>query len=247
MCEFETYGNTLLGSPWEDNQYLFESEDEIMNEQEQRQQALTITEQAQSFVIATQQDYSNAAEVCKDIKARIKDIEEYWKPLKEAAAKQHKDICAKEKELLNPFTSAEQDIKGKMTAWQRQKLEEERILREEQERFRREEAERLLAEAVKAEKEGMAENADYLVEMAEQAKNIVFEQPKQVKTAGTAVKTVWKAKIINEKIVPIELNGMLLRPIDTALINKLAVNSKGSIKIPGVEFYEDVQIAVSRG
>jgi trimethylamine:corrinoid methyltransferase-like protein len=26
MSEFEVYGNTLPGSPWEDNQYLFESE-----------------------------------------------------------------------------------------------------------------------------------------------------------------------------------------------------------------------------
>jgi hypothetical protein len=32
MCEFETYGNTLLGSPWEDTRYLFESEDEEMQD-----------------------------------------------------------------------------------------------------------------------------------------------------------------------------------------------------------------------
>jgi Fe2+ transport system protein B len=31
MCEFELYGNTLPNSPWEDNRYLFESEDEYMD------------------------------------------------------------------------------------------------------------------------------------------------------------------------------------------------------------------------
>jgi predicted phosphohydrolase len=218
-----------------------------MNEQEQRQQALTITEQAKSFTISNQQDYNNAAEICKDIKAKIKTIEDYWKELKDKAYKAWKDICAKEKELLDPYTKAETEIKSKMTAWQRQKLEEERLLREEQERFRKEEAERLLKAAEEAQQEGMTEHADFLVEEAAKVETMKFEQPKQEKTAGTAVKTVWKARIVNEKLVPVELNGMLLRPIDTVLINKLAVSSKGSIKIPGVEFYEDVQIAVSRG
>jgi hypothetical protein len=247
MSEFAMWGNTSPGSPYEDNRYLFESEDEGTNEQEQRQEGLTLIPQAKAIIISNQQDYNNAAELCKDIKAKIKQIEDYWKGLKDNAYKAWKDICTKEKELLSPFTNAESEIKGKMTAWQRQKMEEERQQREEQERRKREEAEMLLQEAAKADAEGNAERSEFMLEAAESVQNMKFEQPKAVKTAGTSVKTVWKARIINENIVPVELNGMLIRPIDTALINKLAVSSKGTFKIPGVEFYEDISIAVSRG
>lgn len=65
--------------------------------------------------------------------------------------------------------------------------------------------------------------------------------------SGSAVKTTWKARIINEKIVPVEMNGMVIRPVDTALLDKLAKGSKGMMKIAGVEFYEDMSISVSRG
>jgi hypothetical protein len=214
---------------------------------EQKESAGVIISQAQSFVVKNQQDYDNAAEICKDIKIRIKQVEEYWKPLKEAAAKHHKDICAKEKELLSPFTAAETEIKGKMVAYQKQKLEEERLLKEEQERFRKEEEARLLALAVKAEQEGKTEHSEFLMEQAEEIHTAVFELPKQVKTIGTAVKTTWKARVINESLVPVSIAGALIRPVDLKVLNDFARASKGNMAIPGVEFYEDINISVSRG
>lgn len=225
-------------------------EDKVLYEVEETKQkdwAAIAVQQSKILSVATQQDYDNAAELCKDIKSRIKQIEDYWKPLKEKAYGAWKDICSKEKQLLSPFTKAESDIKAKMTTFQRQKLEEERLLREEQERWKREEAERLLQEATKAEQAGNDEHAEYLVEVAEQTQNMQFKQPKQVKTAGTAVKTTWKARVINEKLVPVEIMGAMIRPIDTKVLDKLAKASKGNMQIPGVEFYEDIQVAVSRG
>jgi hypothetical protein len=134
-----------------------------------------------------------------------------------------------------------------MTEFQRQKLEEERLQREEQERWKREEAERLLKAAAEAEENGQVEHAEYLIEMAEQTQHAVFKEPKQHKTVGTARKIVWKARVVNESLVPVEFAGAILRPVDTVMLDKLAKASKGSMKIPGVEFYEDIQIAVSRG
>ena len=218
-----------------------------MNELEQKQQALTITEQANTFVIVTQLDYNNAVEVCKDIKAKIKTVEEYWKPLKDNAHAAHKAICGKETELLAPFTKAENAIKTKMTTFQRKLMEEQRIQREEQERFRREESERLMKAAEEAQQGGMEEHADYLVEEAAKVEVMKFEQPRQEKTAGTAVKKVWKARITNDAIVPAYAKGMCIRKVDEAMLNRLAGLVKGKSDIPGVEFYEDVQIAVSRG
>ncbi len=242
----ETVGISTVVSTYIVQNAYFE-EDENMNEQEQQEQGLTILQQAGACEVANQQDYNNAAEVCKDIKVRIKAIEDYWKDLKDKAYKAWKDICAKEKELLDPYTKAESFIKGKMTAWQRQKMEEERAQREEQERRKREESELLLKEAAKADGEGDTERAGFMFEAAEQVQNMKFEQPKQEKTAGTAVKTVWKARVVNASLVPISIAGAIIRPIDEKVLNDLARASKGNMAIPGVEFYEDIQIAVSRG
>jgi hypothetical protein len=221
--------------------------EEVMNEQEQRAQALTITQQANTFIVTTQQDYDNAAEICKDIKVKIKTIEEYWKDLKDKAYKAWKDICNKENELLSPYTKAESGIKSKMVVWQKQKMEEERAIREQQERQKREESEMLLKEAVKADEEGNKDRADFMFEAAENVSNVQIKQPAQVKTAGTAVKKIWKARVINAELVPISIAGAVIRPIDEKVLNDLAKASKGNMAIPGVEFYEDINIAVSRG
>lgn len=236
-------GNSV-NNGWE---YDFEREMEYMNELEQVQQGLAITEQAKSFIISNQQDYNNAAEICKDIKAKIKTIQDYWKDLKDKAYKAWKDICAKESDLLAPYTKAEGEIKGKMTEFQRQKMEEKRILREEQERFRKEEAERLMKAAEEAQSSGETEQADYLVEEAAKAETMEFKPFKQEKTAGTAVKKIWKARVTNESIVPVSIMGTVIRPVDLSALDKLAKFSKGQTQVPGVDFYEDVQIAVSRG
>jgi len=218
-----------------------------MNEltvQQQQDWAVLAVQQSKTFTVDNQQDYNNAAELIKDIKGRINQITDYWKPLKEAAAKQHKDICAKEKELLNPFSTAETELKSKMANWQRQKLEEERLLREQQERQKREESEMLLKEAAKADEEGNVERAEFMLEAAENIQNMTFEQPKAEKTAGTAAKTVWKARVINAALVPISVAGAIIRPVDEKVLNDLAKASKGNMTIPGVEFYEDIQISV---
>lgn len=215
-----------------------------LTESTQRDWAALAVQQSKEFTVSDQQTYANAAELCKDIKGRIKQIEEYWKPLKEAAAKQHKDICAKEKELLTPFSTAETDLKGKMAAYQRQKMEEERIQREEIERFKREEADRLMKLAEEAQQEGMTEHADYLVEEAAKAETMYIPEVKQEKTAGTSAIRVWKARVVNSSIVPVSVNGAIIRPIDESMLNSLAKVSKGNMTIPGVEFYEDVQMRI---
>ena len=200
-----------------------------------------------AFAVTTQQDYDNAAELCKDVKVAIKKFEDEWEPLKNNAYASWKALCTKETEALKPYRDAETAIKSRMIDFQRKRMEEERIQREEQERFKREESERLLKLATEAAQEGKDEHADYLVEMAEQTQHMVIEQPKAVKTAGTSVKMPWKARVINDSLVPVTFAGTMLRPVDTSTLDKLAKASKGSMTIPGVEFYEDINIAVSRG
>jgi hypothetical protein len=123
-------------------------------------------------------------------------------------------------------------------------MEEERLLREEQERWKKEKTERLLQRAAEVETEGKQEQAEYLVEEAERVQFAQFEQPKQIKTAGTSAIRIWKARVLNDGIVPIEIAGTMLRPVDTATLDKLAKATKGAMKIPGVEFYEDIQMRI---
>jgi hypothetical protein len=218
-----------------------------MNELEMRQTGTDLITMAKTYIVETEQEYKNAVEICKDIKSKIKVIEQYWEGLKSQAHKAWKDICTKEKELLEPYTKAETDIKTKMQAWQRAKMEEERLLREEQERYRKEEEARLLALAVEAEKEGKELQVEALIEKAEEIHTAVFKQPEKIIVTGSAVKKVWKYKIVNPALVPIELNGFNIRPIDESILKKIATGTKGQMKVPGVEFFEDVEIAVSRG
>ena len=93
-------------------------------EDRQKDWAVMAMQQSKDIIVNTQQDYDNAAELCKDIKARIKQIEQYWKPLKDKAYGAWKDICAKEKQLLSPFAKAENDIKTKMVGFKKQQMEE---------------------------------------------------------------------------------------------------------------------------
>ena len=218
-----------------------------MDELEMEQTGTQLIEQSNVFIVSTEQDYKNAVEICKDIKFRIKQVEDYWKDLKDKAYKSWKDICSKEKQLLEPYTNAEADIKRKMTTWQREKMEQEKLIREEQERYRKSEEERLLGLARKAELDGKIEHSEYLVDLAEQTKVIQFEQPKQTKVVGSAVKATWKARITNTDLVPINFAGAEIRPISQTVLDKLAKASSGKMKIPGVEFYEDINISVSRG
>lgn len=202
---------------------------------------------AKTYIVETEQEYKNAVEICKDIKLKIKTIEEYWKELKDRAYKGWKDICSKEKELLEPYAKAEIDIKNKMTAWQRAKMEEERLLREEQERWRREEEARLLAIAIEAEKEGKTEQVEAIIEKVQEVHIAVFKQPEKLIVSGSATRKVWKFRIVNPTLVPNELNGFLIRPIDESVLKKIANGTKGNMAVPGIEFYEDIEISVSRG
>jgi hypothetical protein len=245
MYEYYQWLNTP-GSPNFDEREDFEMNDKaiVLTEAQQHDWAALAVEQAKTFEVKTQQDYDNAAELIKDIKDRVKQIEEYWKDPKSTAYKTWQDICKKETDLLAPFTKAETDLKGKMAAFQKQKMEEERLLREEQERWKKAEADRLLEEAAQAEKEGNTEYSEGIVELAEQTQNMTFAAPVQHKTAGTSARKIWKARVVNENLVPVSFMGAVLRPVDLSALDKLAKASKGAMKIPGVEFYEDVQIRI---
>jgi chromosome segregation ATPase len=206
----------------------------IETELEQNIESLTVT--ANSLTISTQSDYEGAVAFVKDIKQTAKQISDYWKPLKESAQKAHKAICEREKALLSPLEEAERSVKKAMVEYDR-KLQEEaerqrRVIEEQ-----RREAERLQREAEAALFKGNDLEAEMLQFEAESKE--VIEPVIQQKTAGVSYRTIYKAEIINPSLVPIEIAGVVIRPIDIREVEKLAQVSKGAVQIPGIRIYED--------
>ncbi len=226
------------------------------NETTLRETALTTLEQANQVLVKDNRDYENAGWMRREIKTAVKNITDYWKPLKDAAYAQHKALVARETEMLNPLKQADKIVESRMLDYYR---EQERIRREaEQERLRQEaearraaeEAARLLEEASQAEDGEIDEDTAEILSLAQTqadeaaaAVEPLYVDPAP-KAFGMAVKHVWRARIVDASLVPIEVAGVVIRPIDEKVLNKLAVTSQGKFKCPGVEWYQEAQTAV---
>lgn len=214
-------------------------------ENEQKSSALKILEQAKLLSINNATDYDGAAAFTKQVKSLSKRIEDYWSPLKKSAHTSWKSLVAREKELLSPLEQAESEVKKKMAAYQRKVQEEERAARLLAEKLKREEAERLLVEAEKAADEGREMESEILFAQAEIIETSTPAVQIQAPTAkGISTRTMYKARIINDKLVPVEVAGVTIRPVDLSAINKLAQASKGKIQIPGIEIYTEDSVSV---
>ncbi len=214
-------------------------------ENEQKSSAMKILEQARYLNITSAADYEAAAEFAKQVKALSKRIKDYWAPLKKAARDAWQSLVDREKELLKPLEQAEAEVKTKMAAYQRKVQEEERAARELAEKLKREEAERLLAEAAKAAEQGNEMESEILLAQAEiMEASQPAVQMQTPKATGVSTRTLYRARIIDESKVPVEVAGVVIRPVDLAAINKLAQASKGKVQIPGIEIYEEQSVAV---
>lgn len=214
-------------------------------ENEQKSSAMKILEQARYLNITSAADYEAAAEFTKQVKSLSKRIKDYWEPLKKSARASWQSLVDREKELLKPLEQAENEVKKKMAAYQRKVQEEERAARELAEKLKREEAERLLAEAAKAAEQGNEMESEILLAQAEiMEASQPAVQMQAPKATGVSTRTLYRARIIDESKVPVEVAGVVIRPVDLAAINKLAQASKGKVQIPGIEIYEEQSVAV---
>ena len=209
--------------------------------------------------VLSNEDYDAAGNARKEIKYTLKQIANYWAPKKDQAYQLHKSLVAAEKEMTDPLNRADKIIDQRMGDYRR-KVE---IARQEAERERqRQEAEtrRLEAEAAAkaaevqrladeaAQKEELDDEDVQILQMA-QAEAVKAEQsvvimpdvyvPPAAKVEGISVRKIWKARIVDDSLVPVSVVGVMLRPVDMSALNKLAVASKGGFNCPGVEFYQE--------
>jgi hypothetical protein len=208
------------------------------------EKALTIVDQAKAVKVTDHITYTAAGMLWKSIGDMIKEVEATFTPICDGAHKAWKTAVAKRDGFLNPLKDAKASVKKLMEAYD---TEQDRLRREEQARLeaiaRKQEEERRLQEAIAAEEELRAQGATK-EEAAHEAAAIINEPvyvapvviPKAVPKmqGGPVYRTIWKARIVNEKAIPREY----LVP-DMVRINGVVRALKGAINIPGVTAYEE--------
>jgi len=192
--------------------------------------------------------------------AQYNELGEYLREVKTL----HKDLEAKRKEEVEPFLSGQRQVQATykpyldkldatarvinkvMTEWT---LEQERIRTEEQRRLEakaRAEEERKRKEleerARKHEEAGRDAKAEMLREQAETTLIPTPQIETKVKQAeGQHIRSVWKGKVVDVKKIPHEYL-LAFSEIVQSKVDKFASSTRGTIEIPGIQFYEEKSV-----
>jgi len=210
------------------------------------QQALTVVERARGIVVANAEQRSLAAEIGRVVAGLYKEAEEWFKPMKQAAAKAHKEICTKENSVLQPLESAKQYLSRQIGAFdervERERLAEEARLQEEARKQAQAEADRLaqenaIADAISLERDGDVAGA--MAVLNHPAPVEVYVPPVIVqrevpKTQGVSAAVAWKFKITNEALIPREY-----LMVDEKKLGAVVRAMKDKTSIPGVAAYPE--------
>lgn len=213
-----------------------------------KQETSLLEIQAEGTLVTNDEEYQSAAEFGRAIKAKANEITAFFKPMKDAAHKAHKEVCEREKKMLEPLAKAEKLVKQAMGAYV---TEQERKRKEAEEAARwaaAAEAERKLADAISLEEQGREDEAAAAIEEAEVIDTVgssltISAAPPKVK--GVTAKKDYEIVSVDGAKVPINFAGIELRPVDTAAVMRLIRASKGSIQIPGITYRETTNMSFS--
>ena len=205
-----------------------------------KQETSLLEIQAEGTFVTNDEEYQSAAEFGRAIKAKANEITAFFKPMK--------DVCEREKKMLEPLAKAEKLVKQAMGAYV---TEQERKRKEVEEAARRAaaaEAERKLADAISLEEQGRKDEAAVAIEEAEVIDTVgssltISAAPPKVK--GVTAKKDYEIVSVDGAKVPINFAGIELRPVDTAAVMRLIRASKGSIQIPGITYRETTNMSFS--
>lgn len=190
----------------------------IVNEVESK--ALSIVDQARAVTVTDSETYTVAGEMWKQIRDMMKEVADTFDPIIEAAHKSHKKALEQKAKYFKPLEDAQKNIKGLMSAYD---AEQERIRKAEEERLRKiaeEEAEkerqvelaaieaerkaeeeRLLQAALEAEASGNKDQAEQLMQTAEDRNKEAAEVAADIQSAP-----VYVAPVVVPKATP-KLSG----------------------------------------
>lgn len=217
---------------------LFNPNDEKLTTFNQR--AEVYYNKASLFIITDNDSYQATAEDLKQIKNQMKAIEDYRKSITDPINEQVKKIKAFFDAPINKLKEAESVIKNAILSYQQEeekkRIAEQNRLREEAEKKRLE----LAKKAEKLEAKGKIEKAEEVKQQAEViiAPVLAKDVPK---VSGIATMKVWKFRITDEKAIPREY----LIP-NEKMLGQIAKSTKGTLTVPGIEFYSEDTISAGR-
>lgn len=197
----------------------------------------SLTVQARQFpAIRDADQYRDAVNLGRSLKAMINGITDFWTPLISSAYAQHKALVARRNSMTSPVEGALNVIDDLTKAFDR---EQERV-RQEAERACAAELKRMADEvamqtASSLQEAGDAAGAQQVIEQAITAPPPPVIMPKMVpKVAGKTTRDNWKFRIVNESLIPREY----MEPAESK-IGQVVRALKEKANIPGIQVYND--------
>lgn len=212
-------------------------------------QVTAIEATAESMLVLNDEQYQGAGEFGVMLRQKMAEVVSFFAPMKKAAHDAHKQICDREKQMLTPLKTAEATLKQYMSDYVQKKDAERRAAEEAARRLAQEEAERKMAQAIEAEKNGDAEAAGIAfadAAIADSSSRSIVVDAEKPKASGVTVTKDWEIDQIDLSKVPDEINGAVIRPVDTAAVMRLIRASKGGIKIDGIAYHEVAKTSFRR-
>ena len=195
---------------------------------------------AQAYAITTDLQYAGTADRLKDVKRVLGELDTARKKVTKPLDEAKKALMDLFKPAIERLETAERFYKNKMMDYQREldrKAAAAQALLDEQ---ARKERAKLEAKAEKAAAKGDIDKADDLQAQAATVVAPVVEAAKP-KVAGVNTVTRWKYRITDDKLIPREY---LI--VNEKILQALATSSKGSLQVPGVQFYSETDVSASR-
>lgn len=222
--------------------------------------ALEFCDSLTEIKINTQEQYDNAVNICKQIKASSNSLESDRKELVKPFNDKVKSINDEYRNVTLKLDNAERVLKNGMAAFYREqeriRIEEQRKLEAEAEAKRRLAEERAAAELRKAEayrdqgREEMAAKAEARAETAAAISTTIMAPivDNAAKVSGVSYSVTYKAVIENSKSAVVAcVNNAILEnyvTIDIKGLERLCKAQKGRLQIDGIRFVEDRQVSV---
>lgn len=194
----------------------------------------TALEQAQAFVIKSNEDFALVDAHCAGLLALKKKVEGDFKASKESTYAAWKAVVAQEKGHLDGIDEARRIDKTKMDAWTRhleaERQAEEARLRAEAQKRAEDEA---IARAQAMNAAGQKEEAEAIIAAPVEVAPVIV--PKTAPKASTVMRKVPKFRIVDASKIPREF----MTP-DEKKIGAVVRAMRYAANIPGIEVYEEI-------
>lgn len=191
--------------------------------------------------VNSNEDLSHAMACIKGIKGLITKVKESFDPIVDHAHKAHKEAIGQRDKYLLPLQVIEKKFKDAILVFNR-KMEAEqneriRLANEQMAKNAEAEKKRLLAESNKTDD---AWDAEELKEKAQAIVPVTCEAPsKAIEQEGLSIRRTWKAKVIDPLLIPREYMC-----VNQSLLNEVAKEYKGQLRVMGVVFYQEESASV---